>query len=471
MCISLYVVTFSKMAPQAKPLCPLDSYRNSVQNPGLNVSKGFTRPHFHREKLQTQFPGQNVNLNFQVTAAATTAAATAAATGAATRRSGVGHGVGESSVDPSPLILPPTPTPPSAWDGDGGGEGAALVAGSTAAVHVVAEEGVGGGAEGEIGGVSTSGDATGGEISLEDERDLEQEIHPQIHREISLEDERDLECDLERQIHHEAMRGRRMAPLEAERQRLASLDVDSPFVENEPPGVDDSPPPELSMEEASPQLPTASPQLPTASPQLPTASPQLPTASHSPTGTHAVARGVGLHRALAGAPTRIELSAYLPNGATAPISPSSLSLSLTNAEGGGECGGECGGEGWRSGGGVRGWGGAGDSGGPLLPYGGVEPALQRATPDPHLALEILSIDQTPSGLSVSVTPHFPHMSHPIPPICHTPIPPHLSHSDSPPFVTLLLPPIRHAPILLFRSSSASLMRATASFTCPWRGVG
>ena len=38
-CISLYLVTFSKMAPQAKPLCPLDSYRNSVQNRGINVPR------------------------------------------------------------------------------------------------------------------------------------------------------------------------------------------------------------------------------------------------------------------------------------------------------------------------------------------------------------------------------------------------------------------------------------------------
>ena len=38
-CISSYLVTFSKMAPQAKPLCPLDSYRNSVQNRGINVPR------------------------------------------------------------------------------------------------------------------------------------------------------------------------------------------------------------------------------------------------------------------------------------------------------------------------------------------------------------------------------------------------------------------------------------------------
>ena len=28
---------FSKMAPQAKPLCPYERYRNSVQNPGTDV--------------------------------------------------------------------------------------------------------------------------------------------------------------------------------------------------------------------------------------------------------------------------------------------------------------------------------------------------------------------------------------------------------------------------------------------------
>ena len=62
-CISLYLVTFSKMAPQAKPLCPLDSYRNSVQNPGLNVSKAFTRTRFHKGKLRIWFAGLNVDLN------------------------------------------------------------------------------------------------------------------------------------------------------------------------------------------------------------------------------------------------------------------------------------------------------------------------------------------------------------------------------------------------------------------------
>ena len=43
---------FSKMAPQAKPLCPYERYRNSVQNPGLKVSRASTRAQFHRDKLQ-----------------------------------------------------------------------------------------------------------------------------------------------------------------------------------------------------------------------------------------------------------------------------------------------------------------------------------------------------------------------------------------------------------------------------------
>ena len=36
MCISVYFVTFSKMAPEAKPLCSRDSHRSSVQNLGLH---------------------------------------------------------------------------------------------------------------------------------------------------------------------------------------------------------------------------------------------------------------------------------------------------------------------------------------------------------------------------------------------------------------------------------------------------
>ena len=51
-CISLYLATFSKMAPQAKPLCPLDSYRNSVQNRGINVPRCLIGVQIHRDKLQ-----------------------------------------------------------------------------------------------------------------------------------------------------------------------------------------------------------------------------------------------------------------------------------------------------------------------------------------------------------------------------------------------------------------------------------
>ena len=36
---SSYLRTFSKMVLQAKPLCPYDSYRNSVQNRGINVPR------------------------------------------------------------------------------------------------------------------------------------------------------------------------------------------------------------------------------------------------------------------------------------------------------------------------------------------------------------------------------------------------------------------------------------------------
>ena len=36
---SRYLGTFSKMAPQAKPLCPYKRYRNSVQNRGINVPR------------------------------------------------------------------------------------------------------------------------------------------------------------------------------------------------------------------------------------------------------------------------------------------------------------------------------------------------------------------------------------------------------------------------------------------------
>ena len=37
--VSSYLGTFSKMAPQAKPLCPYERYRNSVQNRGINVPR------------------------------------------------------------------------------------------------------------------------------------------------------------------------------------------------------------------------------------------------------------------------------------------------------------------------------------------------------------------------------------------------------------------------------------------------
>ena len=48
----LYVDTFSKMAPQAKPLCPYDAYRNSVQNRGINAPSCLIWVQIHKDKLQ-----------------------------------------------------------------------------------------------------------------------------------------------------------------------------------------------------------------------------------------------------------------------------------------------------------------------------------------------------------------------------------------------------------------------------------
>ena len=48
----LYLMTFSKMAPQAKPLCPLDSYQKSVKNRGINVPRCLIRVQIHRDRLQ-----------------------------------------------------------------------------------------------------------------------------------------------------------------------------------------------------------------------------------------------------------------------------------------------------------------------------------------------------------------------------------------------------------------------------------
>ena len=63
------------MAPQYKPLCPYERYQNSVPNPGLKASRASTRTQFHKDKLQIEFPGQNVGLNLQMTPTTTAAAA------------------------------------------------------------------------------------------------------------------------------------------------------------------------------------------------------------------------------------------------------------------------------------------------------------------------------------------------------------------------------------------------------------
>ena len=56
------------MTPRTKPLCPYDLYQSSVPNLGLNVSRSFTKAHFHQVKLQLLLPGQNAHLSFEVTA-------------------------------------------------------------------------------------------------------------------------------------------------------------------------------------------------------------------------------------------------------------------------------------------------------------------------------------------------------------------------------------------------------------------
>ena len=49
---SRFLMIFPKMAPQAKPLCPYERYRNSVQNPGTDVPRCPIWVQFHRDKLQ-----------------------------------------------------------------------------------------------------------------------------------------------------------------------------------------------------------------------------------------------------------------------------------------------------------------------------------------------------------------------------------------------------------------------------------
>ena len=60
------------MAPQGKPLCPSERYVNSVQSLGFKASRASTRTQSHQDKLRIEFPGQNVDLSFQVMAATAT---------------------------------------------------------------------------------------------------------------------------------------------------------------------------------------------------------------------------------------------------------------------------------------------------------------------------------------------------------------------------------------------------------------
>ena len=55
------------MAPQAKPLCYTDLYRNSQLNQGLRIPLSLTWTPKQYEKLKTKFTGMNANLNLQMT--------------------------------------------------------------------------------------------------------------------------------------------------------------------------------------------------------------------------------------------------------------------------------------------------------------------------------------------------------------------------------------------------------------------
>ena len=55
---------FVKMAPQDKPICSRDLYRNSEQNPGLKVQISLIWTTQPREKLRSSFLRRNVNLKF-----------------------------------------------------------------------------------------------------------------------------------------------------------------------------------------------------------------------------------------------------------------------------------------------------------------------------------------------------------------------------------------------------------------------
>merc|ERR1712023_516793 len=90
------------MAPQAKPLCPFESYRNSMQKPSVNVSQAFTGPHLHEGS--SQFPGLNVDLNFQMTTTASLQLSPSGKTPGVLRAGAKYHVQGNPSLDHQILL-------------------------------------------------------------------------------------------------------------------------------------------------------------------------------------------------------------------------------------------------------------------------------------------------------------------------------------------------------------------------------
>ena len=62
------------MAPVPNNSAHMKGIRILCNPPGLKASRASTRAQFHRDKLQIWFPGQNVDLNLQMTPTTATTA-------------------------------------------------------------------------------------------------------------------------------------------------------------------------------------------------------------------------------------------------------------------------------------------------------------------------------------------------------------------------------------------------------------